>query len=163
MKFLAEFYERNCVEVAKDLIGKTLVIGQVEGIITETEAYRGADDPASHAFGGITKRSHVMFGPAGYTYVYLIYGMYHCLNVVTEGVGQGAAVLIRGLKIPDFNLNGPGKICRHFNITREYNGIDLTTNNNIYIIPGIENPPYIATPRIGIKKAVDKPWRFIML
>jgi DNA-3-methyladenine glycosylase len=138
------------------------VVGDTRGIITETEAYRGADDEASHAFSGITKRSSIMFRSAGHVYVYLIYGMYHCLNIVTENEGQGAAVLVRGLKLPDIYLDGPGKICKHLNITREHSGLNLLTNADMYVEDGIESPCFISTPRIGIKKAADKPWRFVL-
>src|SRR5689334_7638816 len=112
-KLKQSFYERPTLLVAKELIGKILVFKQFQGIITETEAYFGFDDPASHAFKGVTPRSKVMFGPAGISYVYLIYGMYHCLNIVTEKIDFPAAVLIRGLKLLDtsaLHLDGPGKI-----------------------------------------------------
>ena len=98
MKLCDDFYNRSVVEVAQDLLGKTLVFFNFRGVITETEAYRGADDEASHAFKGPTPRSSIMYGPPGYSYVYLIYGLYHCLNIVTEAEGNPAAVLIRGLQ-----------------------------------------------------------------
>lgn len=103
-----------------------------------------------------------MFGAPGYIYVYLIYGMYHCLNIVTEETGQGSAVLIRGLYLPDIHLNGPGKICRHLGITTKHNGINVVTNNKIFVTDGIkvQKNKIICTPRIGIKKAKDKLWRF---
>jgi len=126
------FYNRHVVYVAKNLLGKTLVFGKVKGIITETEAYRGADDEASHAFSW-TPRSSIMFGPPGYSYIYFIYGMYHCLNIVTEEKNSPSAVLIRGLKLPDIHLNGPGKVCKYLGITREHNGINLVTDNNFYL------------------------------
>lgn len=162
MKLLYEFYKNNCVKVAKNLLGKTLVFNDFQGIITETEAYRGSDDEVSHAFKGATKRSAIMFGPPGHIYVYLIYGMYHCLNIVTEDIGQGSAVLIRGLQLPDIYLNGPGKICRHLGITTKHNGINVTNDDKIYIADGIKiaKNKIISTPRIGIKKATDKFWRF---
>ncbi|CAG7592563.1 MAG: DNA-3-methyladenine glycosylase [Candidatus Midichloria sp.] len=155
-----EFYNRHVVEVAKDLLGKKLVFGGIEGIITETEAYRGFDDEASHAFKGPTTRSRIMFGRAGYTYVYMIYGMYYCLNVTAEELGEAAAALIRGLKLPDLHLNGPGKLCKYLQITKLQNGIDLTNSSQMYIEEGVTVNQYNTTPRIGIKKAVDKPWRF---
>src|ERR1700729_4260135 len=114
MKLGRDFFNRNCAEVARDLLGQILVFGNYQGIITETESYRGLDDPASHAFKGPTPRAKIMFGTPGTSYVYLIYGMYHCLNIVTEEEESPSAVLIRGLKLikPDVAiLNGPGKIC----------------------------------------------------
>ena len=156
------FYNRHVVEVAKNLLGKTMVFGKVKGIITETEAYRGADDEASHAFSR-TPRSSIMFGPPGYIYIYFIYGMYHCLNIVTEEKNSPSAVLIRGLKLPEIHLNGPGKICKYLGITREHNGINLVTDNNFYLTEGIINSAtYTSTARIGIKKAIDKQWRFLI-
>lgn len=154
------FYHRPVVEVARDLLGKTLVFNGIEGIITETEAYGGRDDPASHAYPGPTPRSAIMFGPPGFSYVYLIYGMYHCLNIVTDAEGTASAVLIRGLQLPALTLDGPGKICRHLGITRTHGGLDLTENMQCYVQEGIVPQKIEATPRIGIKKATDKLWRF---
>lgn len=162
LKLPHEFYNRNVVEVAKDLIGKKLICGEFQGVITETEAYRGYDDQASHAFRGITKRSEVMFGPPGYTYVYLIYGMNYCLNIVTEGIGQAGAVLIRGLKSSSTHLNGPGKACRYLGITNKHNRLNLIQNDYIYLTESIKNPKFLTTPRIGIKKDTEKLWRFII-
>lgn len=161
MRLSDSFYKRNAVEVAKDLIGKNLVFNNYRGIITETEAYRGSDDEASHAYRGVSNRSAIMFGPPGYLYVYMIYGMYYCLNVVTEEAGWPSAVLIRGLKLPDIYLSGPGKICRYLGITTRHNGIHLAGSNNFYLTGGINIENITITPRIGIKKAIDKPWRFI--
>lgn len=155
-----DFYNRHVVEVAQDLIGKRLVWGDFEGIITETEAYRGLDDAASHAARGSTTRSSIMFGPPGHVYVYLIYGMYHCLNIVTEEPGQPSAVLIRGIQSMDMHLNGPGKICRHLGIDRSHNHLNLSTHGTCYLTQGITPLQYEVTPRIGIKKAADKLWRF---
>ncbi len=162
LKLDNNFYNRHVVEVAKDLLGKTIVFGKVKGVITETEAYRGADDEASHAF-NLTPRSSIMFGPSGYSYVYFIYGMYYCLNIVTEEKNSPSAVLIRGLKLPDINLNGPGKICKYLGITKEHNGINLVTDDNFYLTEGVINSvTYTSTARIGIKKAIDKQWRFLI-
>lgn len=160
-KLNEDFYHRNTVEVAKDLLGKVLVFGDYKGMITETEAYRGVDDEASHAFKGPTPRSSIMFGAPGYSYVYLIYGMYHCLNIVTESKGQAGAVLIRGLYIPPIHLKGPGKICQHLGISRQQNGINLVANSFFYLTQGVTNIPYEISPRIGIKKSMDKLWRFV--
>lgn len=162
LKLSEAFFDRSVIEVAKDLLGKTLVFDDFKGIITETEAYPGRDDEASHAFKGPTPRSSIMFGKPGYSYVYLIYGIYYCLNIVTEKEGQGSAVLIRGLKLPSVHLNGPGKICRHLGITKAHSAIHLISSNNFYLIEGIQAITYEVTPRIGIKKSVDKFWRFVM-
>ena len=161
MRLSYDFYKRNVVEVARDLIGKNLVFRNFQGIITETEAYRGSDDEASHAYKGISNRSAIMFGPPGYLYVYMIYGMYYCINVVTEEVGYPSAVLIRGLRLPDIHLDGPGKICRYLGITTRDNGINLISNDSFYLTQGINIENIEITTRIGINKAIDKPWRFV--
>lgn len=158
---IQSFYNRDVVEVAHELIGKKLIFGNYQGIITETEAYRGSDDEASHAFKGQTKRTAIMFGPPGYIYVYMIYGMYYCLNIVTQETGQASAVLIRGLKLRDIHLDGPGKLCRHLGITKKDNGISLLDNSDYYVSSGVKIDNIAITPRIGIKKAIDKPWRFV--
>lgn len=126
MKLGNEFFCKNTLWVAKNLLGKYLCrrlpSGEIiRARITETEAYKGFDDLASHASKGRTKRSEVMFGPAGTIYVYLVYGMHHCLNIVTEKKDYPAAVLIRGVE----GANGPGRVCRHFNIGRDLNGTKL--------------------------------------
>jgi DNA-3-methyladenine glycosylase len=157
----ADFFSRHVVHVAKDLIGKHLVYHHVNGIITETEAYGGGDDPASHAYLGLTPRNQVMYGPPGRVYVYFVYGMYYCLNIVTEEKGTPSAVLIRAIKIGDAHINGPGKICAHLGITKKEYGIDLLTHPDVYIAQGKELNPITATPRIGIKKATEKLWRFV--
>eukprot|EP01132_Coremiostelium_polycephalum_P000078 gene78-104_t len=163
LKLPYDFYNRHVVEVAKDLLGKTFVWGNHRGLIIETEAYRGADDAASHAARGITPRSKTMFGPPGHVYVYLIYGMYYCLNVVTEEEGQAGAVLIRGIKLPDLLLDGPGKVCRHLGINQSHNGLNLTMSPDAYFTYGTVVDRYVETPRIGIKKATDKLWRFTLV
>ena len=158
------FFNRFVVEVAQDLLGQILVVGSHQGMITETEAYRGADDEASHAFKGRTPRSSIMFGPPGMSYVYLIYGMYHCLNVVTEGEGFPSAVLIRGLKLltlPYIHINGPGKLCRELQITKIHHGMDLIEEPHFYIKEGNYIKNFSSTPRIGIRMATDKRWRFV--
>lgn len=160
-KLSYDFYNQHVVNVAQNLLGKTLVFGHYKGIITETEAYRGTDDAASHAFKGITPRSKIMFGEPGYSYIYLIYGQYHCLNIVTEPLGQPSAVLIRGLRLPHIHLDGPGKICRYLGISKAQQGIDLVSSNDFYVTEGTSGVTYYATPRIGIKKANDKLWRFV--
>lgn len=140
------FYERPTVEVARELIGKLLVrTGPVTRLarIVEVEAYLGVKDQASHARRGPTPRASIMFGPPGYLYVYLIYGMHHCMNVVTERDGVAGAVLLRAAEpvelVPDVTpppmtgrlarpLSGPGKLCAGLGITRADNGLDLTAS-----------------------------------
>jgi DNA-3-methyladenine glycosylase len=161
MKLTDSFYQHHVVDVAQALLGKRLVYGPHQGIITETEAYRGSDDEASHAFRGMTQRSAIMFGPPGYAYVYIIYGLYYCLNIVAESAGQAGAVLIRGLKLPSLHLDGPGKICRHLGITKKDNGTYLVDNDQFYLTQGVPITRMLIQPRVGIRKAIDKPWRFI--
>lgn len=155
------FFHRPTLEVAPELLGKTLVFGQHRGFITETEAYV-ADDPASHSFRGKTKRNEVMFGPAGISYVYFIYGMYYCFNIVTEGQDSGTAILIRGVLEPEGrHLNGPGKLCRDWGITMTDNGRDLVTDQSFYLLDTPSFNHYSTGPRIGISKGKDKDWRFL--
>lgn len=163
-RLTTDFYARNTLTVAQDLIGHTLHFQDFSGIITETEAYCGVDDPASHASRGRTPRTDVMFGPPGYSYVYLIYGMYHCLNIVTEATGYPAAVLIRGLYLPaeGLSLNGPGKVCRHLNLTLDHNRQNLTTHPDFYVSGPQQALAFQATPRIGIKRGLDRLWRFVV-
>lgn len=166
MKLERKFYQRDTIKVAQDLLGKFLV-HQTNGKIytaqiMETEAYAGFDDKASHASCGPTERNKLMFGPAGFAYVYLIYGIYHCLNLVTEKEGYPAAVLIRGLDYP--SADGPGKLCREFKITKENaNGLDLC-GEQLYIEDRKIIPAKIfAGPRIGVSYAGECahwPWRF---
>ena len=155
------FFLRPTVQVAQELLGKRLTFQNFSGIITETEAYHQDNDPACHAYRGITPRNAPMFGPAGYSYVYFIYGMYHCLNIVTEPEGVAAAVLIRGLQIDELSLNGPGKLCRHLKITKDHNAIDLMKSPSFYVTDDDRKPNFIATPRIGIRHGTDKLWRFV--
>ena len=157
------YFENPTLDVARDLIGKVMVFGNHTGIITETEAYIGQDDPACHAARGMTPRNAVMFGPAGFSYVYFMYGMYHCLNFVTEKEGFPAAVLIRGLKLMETNIhhNGPGKLCRALSITREHSGLDLVTHSTFGIYEAGYTFPLSTTPRIGIRQGQDRLWRFV--
>lgn len=173
-----EYFKEDTVKVAKGLLGKVLVHTLPEGVslgkIVETEAYLSKDDPACHASRGKTRRNEAMFGPAGTAYVYLIYGMYYCFNVVTREEGVGEAVLIRALEplegilqmqqrrgTPNtLNLtNGPGKLCQAMGISKEQNGISLT-NRNLTIVDSPEKPRIQSSPRIGIKTGVDKLLRF---
>ncbi len=170
-------FGRSSPEVARALLGMTLLVAGVGGIIVETEAYDG-EDPASHSFSGPTPRNAVMFGPPGYAYVYLSYGIHWCLNFVCREPGHGAGVLIRALEPtvgiaqmiirrgqedPLILCSGPGRLGQALAITRDLNGARL------------DAPPFslraarsrksasarvVSGPRIGISKAIDRPWRF---
>jgi DNA-3-methyladenine glycosylase len=175
-----EFYERETVTVAKQLIGKKLIRKiqntKLTGIITETEAYRGKDDLASHAAKNLTDRNSIMFGQVGMSYVYFTYGMYFMLNVVAKSKKQNAgAVLIRGIYpqdgirimirnrgIKDTSkiTNGPGKLTMAMNISMKENNLDLTKESSIYISEGIIPKKIKKSSRIGISKAIDKKWNF---
>ena len=166
-KLNRKFFENNTLTVAKELLGKTLVFNNHQGIITETEAYIGENDPACHAAKGRTKRTEVMYGEAGFSYIYLIYGMYYCFNVVTEQKDFPAAVLIRGVKLKSEQpLDGPGKLCKYLGITTEHNKIDLTKSIYFYIKDNNKHQThkksldFIQTPRIGIKVGTEQLWRF---
>ncbi|MFN8613324.1 MAG: DNA-3-methyladenine glycosylase [Vulcanimicrobiota bacterium] len=126
--------------------------------IVETEAYASAEDGASHAWRGPTARNRPMFGAVGRAYVYFIYGMYHCLNVVAHGPEQAGAVLIRALDHPQ--CNGPGKLCRFLQIDREHTDLDLLTSKQLWLEPAPANGPVESGPRVGIRKSVELPWRF---
>lgn len=176
------FYERSTVQVAQDLLGKIIVRmvdGQlVAGIITETEAYCGLMDPASHAFGGQTKRNAAMFGTPGHSYVYFTYGNHYCLNLVAkEKDAPAGGVLIRGLipcdgiehmkKLRNTHVlsnltSGPGKIGQAFKLSLTDNHIDVTKKSALYVTEGvlIGKDEIEASPRIGISKATDLLWRF---
>ena len=167
-KLERDFFQRNTCLVAQELLGKVLVFQGQRIIINETEAYAGFDDPASHGFRGKTPRSTIMYGEAGFSYVYLIYGMYHCLNVSTEQVDFPAAVLIRGgYLVKDltgsFNLNGPGKLCRELGINLSHKAIDITESKDFYFEDIGLKWSYAATPRVGIKQGQDRLWRFVAL
>lgn len=165
MKILKRsFFNRSTLIVAQELLGKVLVFQNHQGIITETEAYFGFEDPASHAFRGETPRSKIMFGEPYFSYVYLIYGMYSCFNIVTEKEGYPAAVLIRGIKLLNkdgVHLDGPGKLCRHLNLTKAHSAINMSISDELYVGCIKHTPAFTITPRIGIKVGTDKPWRFV--
>ncbi len=164
------FYARPTLRVARSLLGKYLVretsAGLRVGRIMEVEAYVGLQDRASHASRGRTKRTEVMFGRPGLAYVYLIYGMYHCLNVVTERADFPAAVLIRAVQEEHELIDGPGRVCRSFTIDRELNRHDLTIGKTLWIEDRgnrIRRNWIGAFPRIGVNYAgawAAKPWRF---
>lgn len=162
------FFKRDTLKVAKDLLGCVLVkkCGDkiYKGIIVETEAYK-ANDPACHAYKGKTKRSATLFKEPGLSYVYMIYGMYYCINVVTEPFDIPGAVLIRALEplVAVEKTNGPGKLCKVLKIDKSHNEIDLCDEaSELYILAGnkIKEGNIVQTTRIGIKQAADYPWRF---
>lgn len=152
------FFERHSTEVAPDLLNKLFIIGRTASRIVEVEAY-SSDDPAAHTFRGRTKRNEVMYGPAGHLYVYFIYGMHYCVNIVTGLQGDGQAVLIRAVTIAGVDsrlTNGPGKLCRHL-------GIDMSNSGDRANIGDDGVPPPdrpLVGPRIGITKAADWPRRW---
>ena len=176
------FFERPTLRVAKDLLGKYVVrrtARQTLAVrIVDVEAYIGPKDRACHASRGRTQRTEVMFGPSGITYVYLIYGMHHCLNLVTERVDYPAAVLIRGVEIIEsenqnfdsiIRIDGPGRVCRFLNIDRTLNGVDTTRGQLIWVEDRgetVRSKQIQPRPRIGINYAGEwakKPWRFCLL
>lgn len=164
------YFNRPTLTVARSLIGKYLVRSLdhrvLAGKIIEVEAYVGPQDKACHASKGRTRRTDVMFGPAGVAYVYLIYGMYHCLNVVTEREAFPAAVLIRAVEIDNEIIDGPGRLCRAFRIDRSLNRADLTVGEGLWFEDRRVQVPtgsVGAHPRIGVGYAGEwakKPWRF---
>ena len=168
-------------QVAPALLGSILHGPNGSGRIVETEAYGGADDPASHAARGVTPRTEPVFGPAGVLYVYLIYGMYHCANVVTGPDGDGQAVLIRAVEPIDITAamrearpkarrdvdiaNGPGKLCQALGIDRSFDGLDLTRPRSaVRLELGESSSPahIVQSTRIGLSVAQDTPWRWYL-
>lgn len=154
------------MHVARELLGKILSFENASGRIVETEAYLGEDDGAAHSARGITPRTRVLFGPPGHAYVYFIYGMYDCLNVVCEPDGIAGGVLIRALE-PISGLkglaNGPGKLTRAMGINRTHNGVDVTKGPITIHPPQRPGEFEIATSvRIGITKSADLPLRFFI-
>jgi DNA-3-methyladenine glycosylase len=174
-----ELLAGDAVEVAPWLLNKVLVAGECSGRIVEVEAYR-SDEAASHTFRGRTARNAVMFGPAGHLYVYFSYGMHHCANVVTGAEGAGQAVLIRALvplcgldrmrerrpaATPDARLaDGPGKLCQALGLTLVDSGRDVCADGAVRLVDDGTPPPLqpVVTPRVGITKAIDLPWRFVV-
>jgi DNA-3-methyladenine glycosylase len=181
------FYLDSPEIVARKLLGKLItrrINGKkVAGRIVELEAYLGLDDPAAHAFAGKTARNAVIFGPPGFAYVYFIYGMYYCLNVSCQPDGHAGCVLIRALEPvdgletmarfrklpasarPQLLTSGPGRLCQALDITRAvHNGLDLTSRKSVLQIhdDGFEPDLIRSTPRIGIRKAVEHPLRFLV-
>jgi DNA-3-methyladenine glycosylase len=180
-KLLRSFYNRPTLEVARELLGKIICYrtekGELQARIVEVEAYIGEDDPACHAAPGPTRRNQVMYGKPGFSYIYFIYGMYHCFNIVTEREGYPAAVLLRaaepcaGLEIMHENsprcrrstiLSGPGKFCRAFGLTTQQSGLDLCGSELFLKDEGTRSGEIIVSPRIGIRKGTDLPFRFYL-
>jgi DNA-3-methyladenine glycosylase len=176
-----KFYDRPTLKVAKELLGKYLVVQKdghvLSGKIVETEAYVGFKDPASHAHRGMTPRNEVMFGAPGHAYVYLTYGMHHCLNLVTEKKGYPAAVLIRAVepedgiklmkrrrgrrKLRDLT-SGPAKLCQALGVDRKLNGGDLCSDTIFVEDRGEVAGRMARSNRIGVNEGKEKNWRFFL-
>lgn len=172
------FFERPAIELARELLGCVLIHGETAGMIVETEAYLGLDDLAAHASRGITERTKVLFGPPGRAYVYFIYGMHECLNVVADREGSPGCVLMRAIEPlcgisemykrrnrhgPVKELaNGPGKLTQALAITRRHYGQRLDTGE-LTIRHWKQKPEFVisVTPRVGIRECADWPLRFI--
>jgi DNA-3-methyladenine glycosylase len=174
------FFARHAADVARDLLGKVIVHGAAAGRIVEVEAYLGTEDLAAHAAAGITSRTRVLWGPPGRAYVYLIYGMYDCLNFVAETDGEPGCALIRALeplsgvalmrrrrpvaKKREDLCSGPGKLTRALGITRKLYGADVTRPGKFEVRAFAAEAPFTTavSPRIGISKCLDWPLRFYM-
>jgi DNA-3-methyladenine glycosylase len=167
------FYDRDAESVARDLLSMLLVrrVGRLRriGRIVETEAYLGPPDLAAHSARGLTRRTEVMHGPPGYAYVYLIYGMYHCLNFVTGPGNHPSAVLLRALEpvanLDSMSASGPGRLCRALDIDRRLNGRDITRGELVVAEPDETPDPFeiVVRPRVGVDYAGEwagKPLRF---
>ena len=172
-----EFYARDTVTVARELLGKLLVHGTTAGRIVEVEAYLGKDDLAAHSAKGVTPRTRVIFGAPGHAYVYFIYGMYECLNIVAEAEGTAGCVLIRALEpvrgIEEMRLrrpgagrlqdlaNGPGKLTIALGIDRTHYGADLTRGRlTVRHDPSARDVEIVTGTRIGIRQSAELPLRF---
>jgi DNA-3-methyladenine glycosylase len=181
------FFERQPDSVARDVLGKLLVRrtgnALLTGRIVEVEAYFGDGDPAAHSAAGRTARTAVLFGPPGHAYVYFIYGMHSCLNISCEPTGQAGSLLVRALEplqglaqmaawrgltaqaAPRLLTSGPGRLCQAFGITRAtHNGVDLLSADSDLQLrdDGYGTQSILATPRIGITKAAERPLRFLI-
>ena len=169
----SSFFDRPVLKVAPELIGATLTVDGVGGVIVELEAYHHTE-PAAHSYGGQTPRNVVMFGPAGFAYVYRSYGIHWCLNFVCEGEGSAAAVLIRALEptqgiatmrrrrgVADERAlcSGPGKLCEALGVTHKHNGLALD-RAPFELRARVDKPAIVRGLRIGITKAVELPWRY---
>jgi DNA-3-methyladenine glycosylase len=167
------FFARPVLEVARELIGSTVLVDGIGGLIVETEAY-SHEDPASHSFRGRTARNASMFGPPGHAYVYLSYGMHWCMNFVCGRDPLGSGVLIRaiepiaglsamrarrGVEDPRLLCSGPGRLCQALAVTRKEDGAPLD-EAPFRLLRRLREPEILVGPRIGITQAPDKPWRF---
>jgi DNA-3-methyladenine glycosylase len=172
-KLRKSFFDRSVHAVAPELIGATMLVGGVGGMIVELEAYHPSE-PAAHSYGGVTPRNAVMFGPAGYAYVYRSYGLHWCMNFVCEAEGSAGAVLIRALAPTDslaamrqrrglederLLCSGPGRLTQALGVTHAHNGLALDAPPFEIRGPTAE-PEIVIGPRIGITKAADLPWRY---
>ena len=186
MRLGQDFFNQPTIKLARALLGKYLVSGELCGKIVETEAYLYRDDPACHAGRGLTARNAPMFGPAGRVYVYLIYGMYHCFNIVSGKTGEGEAVLIRALEpVEGIELmqkrrksafvskgdvackienlcSGPGKLTQAFGITTKHNNLDLIGGEELQIHCRKEKPKIQTSGRIGLSAGQDLQLRFFI-
>ena len=164
----------DVLDVAPRLLGAVLRHGEVAVRVTEVEAYDGQGDPGSHAANGLTNRNRVMFGPPGRLYVYFTYGMHHCCNVVVGPEGTASAVLLRAGEVVDgIELarerrgssdrdlaRGPARLCQALGIDLSHDGADLTVGP-VTLTPAATPAPHVSTgPRVGLRKAADRPWRF---
>jgi len=171
-----KFFNQPTVKLAKALLGKYLCLGKLKGMIVETEAYLYRGDPGCHASRGQTPRNTPMFGPAGRTYVYFIYGMYHCLNIVSGKQGEGEAVLVRAIepvqgialmqrrrktkKIENL-CNGPGKLTQAFGITKKHNNLSLI-DGPLQIFDNRKKTQIVKTTRIGLSAGKELELRFFI-
>ncbi len=175
MKLGRDWFARSVHEIAPELIGVTLLVHGVGGPIVEVEAY-DHEDPAAHGFRGRTERNATMFGPAGHAYVYRSYGIHWCLNLVCEPEGVADAVLIRalepvhgvarmvdrrGLDHPRLLAAGPGRLCQALGVTRDHDGLALD-EPPFELLARDADPEIVQAPRIGITKAVERPWRYLL-
>lgn len=160
------FFDRDCLELAPDLVGKIvahkLENGETARVrLTETEAYRGAEDTACHASKGRTPRSEILYHDSGTVYIYLCYGMHWLMNIVSGGIDNPQAVLLRSAEI----YNGPGKLTKHLAINKSLNDVSIISNPEIWLEDDGYSPGLTTAPRVGIDYATDeykyKPWRFI--
>ncbi|MGP8124580.1 MAG: DNA-3-methyladenine glycosylase [Nitrososphaerales archaeon] len=175
------FFDEYTPKVARALLGSVLVRvvdgERISGMIVETEAYRGAEDPASHAYRGRTKRNDVMFGEGGHAYVYFTYGSHWCLNATTEPAGRAGAVLVRavepeeglekmlrnrGLESDEHLTDGPGKLTRALEIDSTLNGEDLVTSDRLFLEEGQKVEEVGSSSRVGIRQGIDLTWRFFV-
>lgn len=163
-----DFYARDALVVARALVGTYLVHGDRAARIVETEAYRGPKDLACHARVGLTKRTRTLYGPPGHAYVFLIYGMYDCFNVVCCGEGKGHAVLVRGVEpvrgVPEgVRTDGPGRLARALGITRAHDTADLVESSQLWVAGRTKRPRIAVSARVGVAYAgeiAEAPWRF---